>query len=366
MANPTANVPESVTPVIDEKTRLSCVTTAQIYYPMEMLGWNASGLLDKFDDASSLRFAGVFAESVRKEITSASTAADRKLTVRRPRFLSMLIASAAAGDEGKACYARFSNEVRYTTGTYGNYAGRVHRVIDSTHVEIDTMAPENRDANLGLTLAATGNYTLTKNHLNRRVIVPNTAAKTLTLPAVAVTQPGDWIEFVKTTSDAFAITLDGNDSETINGAATFALPMLANAKARIVSDGSAWYLDGTTGPTSAAAISAARTLTAADSGGVFTVAKTSAYAITLPTPSQGLKFKFVVLDTGANAVTISDGAAHLLGTVSINNVNTAMTGTTLTLASAGSVGDWVEFEGISATQYLVTGACIAASDITIA
>lgn len=118
--------------------------------------------------------------------------------------------------------------------------------------------------------------------------------------------------------------------------------------------------------TSAAAITAARVLTAADSGGVFTVAKTSAYAITLPTPQQGLKFKFVVLDTGANAVTISDGAAHLLGAVSINNTLTAMTGTTLTLASGGSVGDWVEFEGISATQYLVSGGCIAAADITIA
>jgi len=116
----------------------------------------------------------------------------------------------------------------------------------------------------------------------------------------------------------------------------------------------------------AAAITTTRSLTAADSGGCFSVAKTSAYAITLPTPSQGMRFKFVVLDTGANAVTISDGAAHLLGTVSINNVSTAMTGTTLTLASGGSVGDWVMFEGISATQYLVTGACIAAADIAIA
>lgn len=115
----------------------------------------------------------------------------------------------------------------------------------------------------------------------------------------------------------------------------------------------------------AAAITTTRTLTAADSGGVFSVAKTSAYAITLPTPAQGLRFKFMVLDTGANIVTISNGSAHLMGAVSINNVSTAMTGTTLGLASGGSVGDWVEFEGIDATHYLVTGACIAAADITI-
>lgn len=116
----------------------------------------------------------------------------------------------------------------------------------------------------------------------------------------------------------------------------------------------------------AAAITTTRTLTSSDSGGCFSVAKTSAYAITLPTPAQGLRFKFMVLDTGANAVTISNGSAHLFGTVSVNNVSTAMTGTTLSLASAGSVGDWVEFEGIDATHYLVTGACIAAADITIA
>lgn len=117
---------------------------------------------------------------------------------------------------------------------------------------------------------------------------------------------------------------------------------------------------------SVSAIAAARTITAAESGGVFTVAKTSAYAITLPTPQQGLRFKFMVLDAGANAVTISDGSAHLKGVVSVNNTNTAMTGTTITLASAGSVGDWVAFEGIDATTYLVTGACIAAAKITVA
>jgi hypothetical protein len=116
----------------------------------------------------------------------------------------------------------------------------------------------------------------------------------------------------------------------------------------------------------AAAITTTRVLTIADSGGCFSVAKTTAYAITLPTPAQGIRFKFLVLDTGANIVTISDGAAHLMGVVSVNNVNTAMTGTTLSLASGGSVGDWVEFEGIDATHYLVTGACIAAADITIA
>lgn len=113
-------------------------------------------------------------------------------------------------------------------------------------------------------------------------------------------------------------------------------------------------------------IAAATVLTASDSGGVFKVAKTGAYAITLPTPAQGICFKFMVLDTGANAVTISDGSAHLKGMVSVNNVSTAMTGTTITLAATGSIGDWIEICGIDSTTYLVTGACKDAADITIA
>jgi len=114
------------------------------------------------------------------------------------------------------------------------------------------------------------------------------------------------------------------------------------------------------------AIAAAVSLSKADSGGLFSVAKTSAYAITLPVPEQGLSFEFFVLDTGANAVTISNGSAHLFGSVSVNNVSTAMTGTTITLTASGSVGDNIKFQGVDSTHYLVSGSCIAAADITVA
>lgn len=115
----------------------------------------------------------------------------------------------------------------------------------------------------------------------------------------------------------------------------------------------------------AAAIVTTRTLTAADSGGVFSIAKTSAYAITLPTPAQGLNFTFLVLDTGANAVTLSNGSAHLFGIIDVAGTPTVMTGTTLTTPSGGALGDWCKIEGIDATHYLVTGACLSASDWAI-
>jgi hypothetical protein len=118
---------------------------------------------------------------------------------------------------------------------------------------------------------------------------------------------------------------------------------------------------------SAAAITTTRVLTIQDSGGVFSVAKTSPYAITLPTPAQGIRFKFLILDTGANAVTFSSGGAHLFGQIQeAGTVPIAMTGTTLSAAASGSVGDWLEFEGIDATHYLVTGSSIVASKFTIA
>jgi len=117
----------------------------------------------------------------------------------------------------------------------------------------------------------------------------------------------------------------------------------------------------------AAAITTTRTLTAADSGGVFSVAKTSAYAITLPTPAQGITFKFMALDTGAFAVTISDGSAHLFGQIQeAGTTPIAMTGTTLSMVATQAVGDWLFFQGIDATHYLVTGSSITASKFTIA
>ena len=117
----------------------------------------------------------------------------------------------------------------------------------------------------------------------------------------------------------------------------------------------------------AAAITGATTLTARDSGGVFSVAKTSAYAIALPTPAQGLRFKFMMLDTGAFAVTISNGSAHLFGQIQeAGTIPIAMTGTTITCVATQAVGDWLEFEGIDATHYLVTGSSITASKFTVA
>lgn len=75
------------------------------------------------------------------------------------------------------------------------------------------------------------------------VIYTNSATKTATLPAVATTQPGRVYEFICTNTGV--LTLDGNASETINGATTFAVVAGtvggSTGRAGIVSDGTQWF-----------------------------------------------------------------------------------------------------------------------------
>ena len=119
-------------------------------------------------------------------------------------------------------------------------------------------------------------------------------------------------------------------------------------------------------PVTAAAITTTRTLTAADSGGTFSVAKTSAYTVTLPAPLQGLRFKFLILDAGANVVTFASSGANVFGMLNINNVLTQVNGSTNVLSAAtASIGDWLEFVGIDSTHYLVTGGCKDAADLSV-
>lgn len=75
------------------------------------------------------------------------------------------------------------------------------------------------------------------------LIYTNSAAKTVTLPAVATTQPGRVYQII--CQNTGVLTLDGNASETINGATTFAMTAGTvggvTGRAGIVSDGTQWF-----------------------------------------------------------------------------------------------------------------------------
>ena len=77
--------------------------------------------------------------------------------------------------------------------------------LDDTSFTVNTVA--------GTTYTATANDYV--------VILTNSAVKTVNLPPVATTQPGRVYQFICTNTGV--ATLDGNASENINGATTFAM-----------------------------------------------------------------------------------------------------------------------------------------------
>ena len=119
-------------------------------------------------------------------------------------------------------------------------------------------------------------------------------------------------------------------------------------------------------------LSAAQTLTAADSGKVFILDAAAGATITLPALAEGLKFKFVV---GANFATSN----WVIDSAEGDNINGIISDMGSTVAgvpavgedqinfvnSAESIGDWVELVcDYSNSQWLVSGVCANNGGIT--
>lgn len=133
------------------------------------------------------------------------------------------LAGVTNSDIGREVYA--SDDSTLTLAPAGN--SRVGRVVSVEGANLARVrlapapmaaAPLSRAAVITLPDA---DVTLTLDHMNRVLLVPNTAARTITLPPVAVARPGAWIWVIKTTTAAYAVTLDGYGSEQIDGALTF-------------------------------------------------------------------------------------------------------------------------------------------------
>ena len=97
--------------------------------------------------------------------------------------------------------------------------------------------------NTSFTVTTVSGTTYTVTNSDYVVILTNSATKTVTLPPVATTQPGRKYEFICTNTGV--ATLDGNASETINGATTFAMTAGTvggtTGRCSIVSDGTQWF-----------------------------------------------------------------------------------------------------------------------------
>jgi hypothetical protein len=134
------------------------------------------------------------------------------------------LTSVATADIGKSVYASDDSTLTLTP-TANSRVGRIVAVEGSNlaRVRLQPITDVNGALdNETLVTLGDANTTLSLDHINRVLLIGNSAARTLTLPPAATVRAGGWMRIVKTSAAAFAVTLDANSSETIDGAATLA------------------------------------------------------------------------------------------------------------------------------------------------
>lgn len=128
MSNPTAAVPAQTLDFVSLDKYWPIPSTADNYYPMEMLGMDPStGYAAHFDDTAARVWLGLY-DSLHKKIQDDTPSADLYLTVQRPRFYSMQLASGTVArptDIGKAVFASDSGHVQTASTTFNNLAGMI-------------------------------------------------------------------------------------------------------------------------------------------------------------------------------------------------------------------------------------------------
>lgn len=168
------------------------------------------------------------------------------LDVRLQQVIDIVHALTGVGlaDIGKDVYA--SADDTLTFAPTGN--SRIGRVIavEATNLARVRCKPLGELTgvidNAALVALADASATLTLDHVNRVLLIGNSAARTLTLPPVASVRAGGWMRVLKTSAAAFAVTLDGNAAETIDGAATFVAIDAVYDTALLVCTGSEWII----------------------------------------------------------------------------------------------------------------------------
>lgn len=154
------------------------------------------------------------------------------------------LSGVAVGDIGKDVYAS-ADDTLTLTPTGNTRVGRIV-AVDATDVARVRCQPvvmldgvlDNRPV---ITLPD-ANSTLTLDHMNRVLLIGNTAARTLTLPPAATVRAGGWFRIVKTSAALFAVTLDGSAVETIDGAGTLATIDAQYDCAHLICTGTEWIV----------------------------------------------------------------------------------------------------------------------------
>lgn len=251
MANATAKVNKGTVRWTDEFMRRSVETLASetTFYAGALIGIDSTGYFCKGDDTQSWIFGGVVRADQGNPVLPAGTAGDGtiNLEIQRPRYIEITLTSVAVTDIGKPVYATYDNQVVISPAstTYANLVGHIVDVAYS-NVALVECAYDGIAANARLMaakwLAATGSQTLSKYDVGKTIFCPNTAAHSVILPPVADVPHGGRLTFVKTTTDAEIVTLDGNDSENIDGATTLTTIDAAYDCATLVNNGTRWII----------------------------------------------------------------------------------------------------------------------------
>ena len=128
-------------------------------------------------------------------------------------------------------------------------------------------------------------------------------------------------------------------------------------------------LDGVSVAAASRELTAATTLTAADSGKTIYLNLTAGFATTLPAPADGLRFKFILSAaiTGDMTIVTNGGDNVIQGTIIVNGASViGADEDTITFANAAeTVGDYIELESDGTNWWIVGGVAAAAGGITL-
>ncbi|MDX2199257.1 MAG: hypothetical protein SF069_09850 [Phycisphaerae bacterium] len=154
------------------------------------------------------------------------------------------VSGVAAGDIGREVYAT-DDETLSLTGADSSFVGRIVALAGAGQARIrlqtaNVVSPAG--ANLCVRNLADATVTLSLDHVNCVLLMGNTVARTINLPAAASCRPGAWIRVVKTSAAVAAITLDASGTETIDGATTLATIDAIYDTALLLCTGSQWIV----------------------------------------------------------------------------------------------------------------------------
>jgi len=253
VANATAIVAKGAMRRTDEFMQRSVKTLSAetTYYKGAMIGVTEAGYLSKFDDTAAMLFVGIVRGDCGNPAIPAGTQGTDPLLLdyQRPQCIELAISSVAVTDIGKTVYALDdqTGTLNYAATTYANVVGQVVDVVSSgialVELAYDGIAG-NKRLGAAKRLAATGAQTISKFDAGKVMFCGNTAALSLTLPAVADVPAGRDLTFVKDhASDTNILTLDGADSEEINGATTYTGMDAAYDTVHLISNGSRWVIE---------------------------------------------------------------------------------------------------------------------------